>query len=94
MTTRVPVATVQSDPASTTRPAASCPSTKGNVPIEARVGEGPVLWAKRWRSLPQIPPVSTSMRAHEGPGSSGSGSSVSEAGNEGSTMSNTTARTS
>ena len=32
-----------------------------------------MLWAKRWRSLPQIPPVSTSTRAHEGPGSVGLG---------------------
>ena len=51
-----------------------------------------MLCAKRWRSLPQIPPVVTAMRAHDGPGSSGSGSSVREAGNSGSTMSNTTAR--
>ena len=60
--------------------------------MEARVGDGPVLWANRWRSLPQIPPVATAMRAHDGPGSSGSGISASEAGNSGSAMSNTTAR--
>ena len=60
MTTLVPTATAQSAPASTTRPAVSWPSTKGKVPMEARVGEGPVLCANRWRSLPQIPPVVTS----------------------------------
>ena len=68
MTTLVPTATEQSGPASTTRPAVSWPSTKGNVPMDARVGDGPVLWANRWRSLPQIPPVATSTRAHDGPG--------------------------
>ena len=57
--TRVPTATGQSAPASMTRPAVSWPRTKGKVPREARVGDGPVLWAKRWRSLPQIPPVVT-----------------------------------
>ena len=60
--------------------------------MDTRVGEGPVLWANRWRSLPQIPPVATATRAHDGPGSAGSGTSVSEAGNSGSAMSNTTAR--
>ena len=60
--------------------------------MEARVGEGPVLCANRWRSLPQIPPVVTATRAHDGPGSSGSGSSARDAGNSGSAMSNTTAR--
>ena len=60
--------------------------------MEARVGDGPVLCANRWRSLPQIPPVVTATRAHDGPGSSGSGISASEAGNSGSAMSNTTAR--
>ena len=75
------------------RPAVSWPSTKGNVPMEASVGDGPVLCANRWRSLPQMPPVVTATRAQAGPGSSGSGSSASEAGNSGSTMSNTTART-
>ncbi len=68
ITTRVPGATVHPGPASTTRPAVSWPSTKGKVPTEASVGEGPVLWAKRWRSLPQMPPVVTSIRAHDGPG--------------------------
>ena len=56
------------------------------------MGEGPVLCANRWRSLPQIPPVVTSTRAHDGPGSSGSGISAKEAGNSGSDMSNITAR--
>ncbi len=60
--------------------------------MEASVGEGPVLCANRWRSLPQIPPVATATRAHDGPGSVGSGTSVNETGNSGSTMSNTTAR--
>ena len=92
MTTLVPTATELLAPASTTRPAVSWPSTKGKVPMEARVGEGPVLCANRWRSLPQIPPVVTSTRAHDGPGSSGSGISAKEAGNSGSAMSNTTAR--
>ena len=72
-TTRVPTATEQSAPVSTMRPAVSCPSTKGKVPMEAKVGEGPVLCAKRWRSLPQIPPVVTAIRAQDGPGRSGSG---------------------
>ncbi len=93
MTTRVPAATEQFGPASTTRPAVSWPRTKGKVPIAASVGDGPVLCANRWRSLPQMPPVVTRTRAHDGPGSAGSGSSDSEAGNSGSTMSNTTART-
>ncbi len=93
MTTRVPTATEQFGPASTTRPAVSWPRTNGKVPMEAKVGDGPVLCAKRCRSLPQIPPVVTWTRAHDGPGSSGSGTSVNEAGNAGSTMSNTTART-
>ena len=92
-TTRVPAPMVHPAPASTTRPAVSWPRTKGKVPMEARVGDGPVLWANRCRSLPQMPPVVTAIRAHDGPGSSGSGSSESEAGNSGSTMSNTTART-
>ncbi len=92
MTTLVPTATEQFGPASTTRPAVSWPRTKGKVPMETRVGEGPVLWANRWRSLPQIPPVVTATRAHDGPGRTGSGISVSEAGNSGSAMSNTTAR--
>ena len=68
ITTRVPSAMVQPGPASTTRPAVSWPRTKGNVPTEAKVGDGPVLCAKRWRSLPQMPPVVTSTRAHDGPG--------------------------
>ena len=63
----------------------------GKVPMEASVGDGPVLWANRWRSLPQIPPVVTATRAQDEPGSSGSGSSVNEAGKSGSAMSNTTA---
>ncbi len=92
-TTRVPIGIAHPAPVSTMRPPVSCPSTKGKVPMEASVGDGPVLWAKRWRSLPQMPPVVTATRAHEGPGSSGSGSSMSDAGNAGSTMSNTTART-
>ena len=62
-----------SGPASITRPAISWPSTKGKVPMPISVGDGPVLWAKRWRSLPQIPPVATSTRAHDGPGSVGLG---------------------
>ena len=65
MTTRVPTATEELGPASTTRPAVSWPRTKGNVPMDARVGDGPVLWANRCRSLPQIPPVATSTRAHD-----------------------------
>ena len=52
-----------------------------------------MLWANKWRSLPQMPPVRTATRAHDGPGSVGSGSSTKDAGNPGSTMSNTTART-
>ena len=60
-------------PASMTRPAISWPSTKGNEPIDIRVGEGPVLWAKRWRSLPQMPPVVTATRAHAGTGQLGLG---------------------
>ena len=92
MTTRVPMATEQFGPASTTRPAVSWPRTNGNVPMEARVGDGPVLCANRCRSLPQIPPVVTWTRAQDGPGRSGSGTSLSEAGKAGSTMSNTTAR--
>ncbi len=52
-----------------------------------------MLWANRWRSLPQIPPVATATLAHDGPGSTGSGSSARDAGNSGSTMSNWTART-
>ena len=72
--------------------AISWPSTNGNAPpIPISVGDGPVLCAKRWRSLPQIPPVATSTRAQRGPGRSGSGSSTSEAGNSGSAMSNCTA---
>ena len=92
-TTRVPTATELLGPASTTRPAVSCPSTNGNAPMPIRVGDPPVLCANRWRSLPQMPPVMTSTRAQEGLGSSGSGSSASEAPNSGSAMSNTTART-
>ena len=92
-TTLVPTLTAQSSPTSTTRPAVSCPRTKGNVPMEANVGDGPVLCAKRWRSLPQIPPVETAIRAQDPLGRSGSGRSTSEAGNAGSAMSNTTART-
>jgi hypothetical protein len=61
--------------------------------MEANVGDGPVLFAKRWRSLPQIPPVETAIRAQDPLGRSGSGRSTSEAGNAGSAMSNTTART-
>src|ERR1700722_14577462 len=91
-TTLVPTATEQLGPASTTRPAVSCPSTNGNVPMEAKVGDGPVLCANRWRSLPQIPPVATATRAHDGPGRTGSGTSGRETGNAGSAMSNTTAR--
>ena len=78
---------------STTRPAISCPSTKGIAPIDARVGDGPVLCAKRCRSLPQMPPVVTATRAQSPPGSSGSATSTSDAGNDLSTMSNWTART-
>ncbi len=92
MTTLVPTATELLGPASTTRPAVSWPSTKGKVPMEAKVGEGPVLCANRWRSLPQMPPAATLTRAHDGPGSARSGRSVSETGNSGSAMSNTTAR--
>ena len=91
--TRVPTGSGQPGPASITRPAISWPRTKGNDPIETRVGDGPVLWANRWRSLPQIPPVVTATRAHAGPGSSGSGRSTSDAGKAGSAMSNWTART-
>src|ERR1700722_6580622 len=91
-TTLVPTATEQLGPASTTRPAVSWPSTNGKVPMEARVGDGPVLCENRWRSLPQIPPVATATRAHDGPGSVGSGTSDNETGNSGSAMSNTTAR--
>ena len=71
--TRVPSGCGQSGPASITCPAISWPSTNGNEPIATRVGDGPVLWAKRWRSLPQIPPVVTSMRAHAAPGQIGIG---------------------
>ena len=61
--------------------------------MDAKVGDGPVLCAKRWRSLPQIPPVVTAIRAQAWLGRSGSGRSSSEAGNAGSAISNTTART-
>jgi hypothetical protein len=72
--TRVPTACRHSGPASITRPEISWPSTKGNEPpIPIRVGDGPVLWAKRWGSLPQIPPTVTAMRAHAAPRSWGSG---------------------
>src|SRR5690349_4106191 len=57
------------------------------------VGDGPVLCAKRCRSLPQMPPTDTETRAQAGPGRSGSGISVRDAGNDRSTMSNCTART-
>ena len=84
ITTRVPTDTEHSGPASTTRPAVSCPRTNGKAPIPINVGDGPVLWANKCRSLPQIPPVITSTRAHEGSGSTGSGNSANEAGNSGS----------
>ncbi len=92
-TTLVPTATELLGPASTTRPAVSCPSTNGKAPMPMRVGDPPVLCANRWRSLPQMPPVMTSTRAHDEPGRSGSGSSANEAPNSGSAMSKTTART-
>ena len=60
-------------PASITRPAISWPRTKGNEPIEASVGDGPTLWANRWRSLPQIPPAVTATRAHAATGQLGLG---------------------
>jgi len=57
------------------------------------VGDGPTLCEKRWRSLPQMPPIVTETRAHAAPGNSGSGKSTSDTGNSGSAMSNCTART-
>ena len=92
-TTVVPTGCGHDGPASITCPAISWPRTKGIEPIEARVGEGPVLCANRWRSLPQIPPVVTAIRAQAGPGRSGSGNSTSDAGKAASAMSNWTART-
>ena len=60
--------------------------------MEARVGERPGVVREQVKTPPQIPPVVTSTRAHEGPGSSGSGISAKEAGKSGSDMSNSTAR--
>jgi len=85
--TRAPTGWGHSGPASITRPTISWPSTKGKEPMENSVGDGPVLWANRWRSLPQIPAEVTATRAHDAPGSSGWGRSTSDAGNAGSTMS-------
>src|SRR5690349_18544328 len=61
--------------------------------MPASVGDGPVLCAKRWRSLPQMPPTVTATRAHASEGSAGSGRSTRDAGKVGSAMSNCTART-
>lgn len=65
--------------------------TKGDDPIVIKVGEGPV-WAKRWRSLPQIPPAVTATRAQAALGRSGSARSAGDAGKAGSARSNGTAR--
>src|SRR5438128_8122467 len=86
--TRVPTATGHSGPASITLPPISCPMMKGNAASVTRVGEGPVSWLKRCRSLPQMPPTVTATRAHAGPGSSGSARSTRETGKSESARSN------
>ena len=83
--TRVPTGTAESGPVSMTVPPISWPSRNGNAwPRGISVGAAPMFAAKRWRSLPQIPPACTSTRAQSPRGSAGSSSSTREAGNPGS----------
>ena len=49
------------------------PARTGTSPSRPEWATGPVLWANRWRSLPQIPPVVTATRAQAATGQLGLG---------------------
>ena len=82
--TRVPTGTGQSGPVSTTRPAISWPRRNGNEATPASVIDGLLIGVNRWRSLPQMPPVTIATRAQSPAGNAGSSTSTIDAGNAGS----------